>query len=460
MARLLLVFGFIFLLTTNIAKAQPCNGAPAAGIIYNGTTLNYCLSNQHALWFYVAGFTQNAGITLQWEMSPLGSVAWTAIPGATTDTLNGAGLLYAGGLLRVAVTCSTATSYTPLFTIPPPGTNCQDSVWPGDVNYDLVVNNMDALDLALDYGNQGYTRSGASNAWSAQFSKDWWPYLITTGVNDKNSDCNGDGIVDINDTLAIYNNYGLVHLKQAPHSPQLKTTTDPDLYFDFTGVSIVAGSTISVPIKLGNATYPMNGIYGLAASIKLDGITLSAPMTVSYNTSWLGNAAGTLRFGKAVNNNQLDWAYARTDKQNISGDGTIANVTFTIPAASTGQGILYFDNVKMINSTGAPITAYNVVDDTLNIIPLGISNTIFGGANMSVVPNPSATSAKIQFSLSRAELVKVEVINVVGERVWRTTAAAGAGAQSLDLPTSLAPGVYMIKVSSTSSSAAVKWIKE
>ena len=79
---------------------------------------------------------------------------------------------------------------------------------------------------------------------------------------------------------------------------------------------------------------------------------------------------------------------------------------------------------------------------------------------MSVVPNPSATSAKIQFSLSRAELVKVEVINVVGERVWRTTAAAGAGAQSLDLPTSLAPGVYMIKVSSTSSSAAVKWIKE
>src|SRR5690606_11690462 len=86
-----------------------------------------------------------------------------------------------------------------------------DSVWPGDVNYDLIADNYDVLDLALAYGQAGPTRPGASNNWVGQDMAPWG-ILQVSAQDMKHADCNGDGTVDANDTTAISLNYGQTHL--------------------------------------------------------------------------------------------------------------------------------------------------------------------------------------------------------------------------------------------------------
>jgi hypothetical protein len=53
---------------------------------------------------------------------------------------------------------------------------------------------------------------------------------------------------------------------------------------------------------------------------------------------------------------------ARIDKQNRTGSGSIATLTFMIPAGSEGQVMrLYFDEVKLVNNGGTEIHDYKHV---------------------------------------------------------------------------------------------------
>lgn len=197
-----------------------------------------------------------------------------------------------------------------------------DTVWAGDANADYIVNNYDPLAVAVAYNKTGPLRPGASTVWQAQYCPNWTD-TFANGVNIKHADCNGDGIVDTTDLAAINANFGDFHVKPGIKA---KTTGVPDLYFDITGINFNPGATVAVPIKLGSAANMMNNIYGLASDIAVGGITLTSPLSITYPTSWIGNASNTLHFNHFAtgNNNGTNWAYSRTDHQNVSGQGTIA----------------------------------------------------------------------------------------------------------------------------------------
>jgi hypothetical protein len=330
-------------------------------------------------------------------------------------------------------------------------------VWPGDVNNDHYANNNDVLDLALAYGQTGTVRTGASNIWINQPSTDWG-IAQTNGEDMKHADCNGDGTVDNNDQDAITLNYGMYHPKGA-HVPQAKSTSLPDLYFDLTGILFTAGTTASVPIKLGTNALPMNNILGLAAKIKVENVTLDNPPTIINTTSWIGNSSNTMNFYKGVNNNQTDWALARTDHNNVSGDGTIATLVMDIPTGATGDAILYFDDVKIINSLGQEVTDYNVVDDTATIIPVTITNSNKADNKITIVPNPSANNAELQLSLSNATDLQINITDMMGKLVWSNTVHASNGSSYIVLPAHLTAGIYSIQVKGITVSA-LKWIKQ
>lgn len=317
-----------------------------------------------------------------------------------------------------------------------------DSVWPGDVNWDMTADNNDALDLALAYGSTGLVRSGG-NSWTGQWGATWMSNQAS-GVNMKHADCNGDGTVDANDTTAIALNYGQTHLK-GEHVPQAKSAANPDLYFDLTGINFVAGTTVNIPIKLGTGTIPMNNILGIAADINVSGITLNNAPTIAATTSWMGTTANLLNFTKGVSANQTDWTLARIDQTNVSGNGTIATLTMNIPTGTAGQdAILYFSNVKIIDNNGTTITNYNVVDDTA-AITLSLPAAASALQYALVAPNPAQGNASLHISLVEATDINISISDVTGREVAQLSAKAVKGEQQIALPISqLSAGIYNV----------------
>ncbi|XZF12751.1 T9SS type A sorting domain-containing protein [Chitinophagaceae bacterium MMS25-I14] len=338
-----------------------------------------------------------------------------------------------------------------------------DSVWAGDANADFTVNMYDPLAVAVAYGQTGTARTGASTAWVAQYTPDWVGSFIT-GINMKHADCDGNGAVNNTDLGAITTNYGMVHYRGA-HSPQQKNTSVPDLYFDLTGVALKRGTTVTIPVKLGTSALPMGNMYGLATHINVDGINLTTAPTVSYPSGWLGNSSNTLNFTKATSSQDVEWAYARTDHQNIAGNGTIANITFAIPAnAPVGQMLHFsFADSRIIDKYGNIITAYNEVNDSAAILSgTSVGTVVNNLTQAAIVPNPSEGNVELQLSFAQSSDVSVNITDISGKVIWSQQKSFPAGAQYLQLPVAnLSAGIYLVQVHdvATLQKQVLKWVK-
>jgi len=342
--------------------------------------------------------------------------------------------------------------------------NPNDSVWAGDANNDYTANMYDPLAIAVAYGQTGPVRTGASTAWTAQYCANWPNNFLPAYVNMKHADCNGDGVVDSNDLAAVSANYGLTHPKgNAPVAN--KVTGVPDLYFDLSGQVLRPGVTISIPIKFGSAALPMNNIYGLATGVELIGpINLVAAPAITYSQSWIGSTSNTLKFIKDIDNNHVDWAYARKDQSNASGNGTIATLNFTVPGPLyTGQQMkFHFANPQVIDKEGNIITAYNALDDSLTVT-LGVENAASAIQYAEIVPNPSKSQAELQMFVAQAGNINIKITDLLGRTAWQQTIGLGTGNQNIVLPnTNIIPGMYMIRLHGEGwqYSKTLKWIKE
>jgi hypothetical protein len=378
---------------------------------------------------YCAGYsTSTSGVAT--------SGAWQTTPGGSLD-----------GLLTVF---SDA--------LPPPPAST-DSVWAGDANSDLIADVSDPLAVAVAYGISGATRPSATITWQAEYCADWVD-TFTNGVNMKHADCNGDGTVDTFDLNAITVNFGLTHLRGGPKE---KTTGVPDLYFDVTGIAFTPGTSVSVPIKLGTFASPINDFYGLATTINIGGIALAAPATISYASSWPGNSGNTIRFARNAGNEELAWAYARRDHQEISGEGILAHLNFTVPSlAIAGNTISFsFGNTLIIDKDMNPLSGYNVLD-TVGIIPgLSVGGPVSELLSAAVLPNPSLNEATLRLETAKGLMVKISIVDAVGRIVEEREIKAAKGITNILLPVaSLSSGIYLIKISDDSACQTLKWIRE
>jgi hypothetical protein len=206
----------------------------------------------------------------------------------------------------------------------------------------------------------------------------------------------------------------------------------------------------------------MNNILGIAANIHVNGVTLTTAPAIAANTSWMGTTANLLNFTKGVNANQTDWTLARTDHNNVSGDGTIATLTIDIPAGTAGQDVvLYFDDVKIIDNNGNAIPNVNIVDDTASIVPLNVNAAITNIQYVAVVPNPSGAQATLQVSLAEANSIDISITDVTGRNIWNKKASASTR-HNISLPADVAAGIYTIQIKTTTNGTAqsLKWVKK
>lgn len=326
--------------------------------------------------------------------------------------------------------------------------NCQD-VWPGDTNSDGIVDNTDVLELGLHFAQTGPPRSTTNNNWQSYFSNNWTG-TISNGKNLNHSDCNGDGTIDSNDTLAIFNNYGLMHA----FKPTGPTSVNPQLNIVPDQNVVAKGNWGTASVFLGEASAPIAGINGLAFTVTFDQNIIDAnSFYIEYPVSFINSGNQNLDFSKPdFTNGKLYTATTHTITNNVSGNGKIAVLHYKIKSTLATDEVLNISiiNAKQSNASGVltPLTA-----GTATVVAIGASvgmDEFSTGSTIALYPNPANASATVQ---SSTMLQKIEVLSLTGQVVSSETIS---GTQhQLDL-VGIANGVYFVNIYSADQKIARK----
>lgn len=331
--------------------------------------------------------------------------------------------------------------------------NCNpDSVWAGDANADFTCDNYDILNIGIANGQTGAVRAGATTNWQAEWCANWTNNFISN-INQKHADCNGDGVVDASDLAAVTANYGLVHVKTG-NVGQYKTAGLPDLYCDMTNVQAHKGSTVTIPVMLGTSGSVIDDFYGISATVELLNAQTSAPISISKNTSWIGNASNSFEFEKSLATNKAAFTFVRNDQTNLMAQhGQIGEITFPIDASSINgsEVTVQFSDIKIIKNSGEEINDFNVLADKLTILaPLAVSD-IEKGFTATVYPNPTKSNMTIVLNIDKTQSYEIALYDVVGRLIDNNifNGQLNAGEHNLELDlTGKSIGQYQLEITS------------
>lgn len=321
-------------------------------------------------------------------------------------------------------------------------------VWPGDADNDLIADIFDVLPIGVYYGNTGTARAGATLNWEGQWSQNWGPKQVS-GDDIKHADCNGDGVIDGNDTTAILLNYNLTHAKSGGIG--LAGANDPDLYVDIIPDTVGTSAPLSIPIKLGTPSVPADSVYGIVLRMSYDPkkIDSLAGVTVDYSNSWLGTEGVDMITldTNFYDNGQIDVGLVRTDGQMISnafGEVLTLNVITidNLSGKSANYGSLIFDFIDAkiidINEADRP---FNQLIDSVVIKDITTGITIAENNHMVIAPNP--TSGKFSISANHS-IENVQIYNTLGQAI--DFVSNNNGKQRIIDLTQNEKGIYMVKV--------------
>ena len=69
-------------------------------------------------------------------------------------------------------------------------------VWPGDINNNGTVNNVDLLYWGIAQGSAGLPRDEEGTDWGAYSIDDLWGQTFSNGLDYAYADCDGNGFVE------------------------------------------------------------------------------------------------------------------------------------------------------------------------------------------------------------------------------------------------------------------------
>ncbi len=335
--------------------------------------------------------------------------------------------------------CTNSTSYSVIVTVNTP------AVWPGDANNDSLVNNVDLLSIGLHYSETGTPRANIDNTWQANIATNWGT-LQTNGQDVKHADCNGDGTVDSNDTLAINLNFNLTHTI-APPAVYSQERATSDMYFVINNSAYNAGDWVYVELWLGSQTTPISDFYGIAFNINYEAsLVQTGTEAITYGNSWLGTPGTdvlTITKADALANTAYG-AVTRIDHTGKSGYGKIADFKFQVKNALTAEDTMHFSisNYMAIDSAGTAQTL-STGTDSISVSPLGTGiRTSMDALTISIAPNPFTSTTTITMN-SEIKNSTVKIVDVLGKEV-KTISFSG---KKLVLEKGeLHTGIYSVKI--------------
>lgn len=330
-----------------------------------------------------------------------------------------------------------------------------DYVWPGDINYDGVVNMDDLMILGVTAGATGQARVDQSIGWYPHYVTNWADTVVT-GVNYKHADTDGNGIVDIHDTLAIITNYGLTRdldsRRYVSSLPTKSARSGIDLFIIPEEVMLIDALNVEIPLYLGEAATPVSGFYGMRFSIATDpSLVLAETKMIDFTGSWLGTLNSDLWSIQKIfaDEGVTDLGLTLNNHQPVSGFGQIGTIKFSLAQPLQPGEVLnldiHFDNLMAYEYDLTPIelstgTFQIVLDNNLT----GMDDQIYGD-RIYVFPNPVAAGQPV-FIYNNKAVSSIEIFTITGLLV---------GSEKIDSNTQqfTAPvekGIYLLRIHTTS----------
>ena len=349
-------------------------------------------------------------------VNPDGSITYTPGPGACLEE---DAFTYA---ICNDTGCDTATVY---IWLDAPLSACR-GVWPGDVNNDGKVNQIDHWAIGLGYGQTGPVRPNASLDWVAQPMVNWGSTItFIYQFNSKYADCNGNGQVNSDDVYAINLNWGLTH-GFAPENldfpdKNVAATLQPAGYSD-------------VSLSLGSAQQPLVDAYGLAFEVRFDPQTV-ASLQFDAAESWLGLEGEDMivlqkwdeNTGKGV------VSMVRTDHSPVTDFGVVGKLRLEcLEANCTGLSVR---NIQLLQADGG---AFDIGPE------VELENQVSGqlealSRQVSVFPNPARELLRIELP----EAAPAALFSTDGSQAWAGRLQQGLNEIGVN---GLPSGVYVLKV--------------
>ncbi|MBC8046366.1 MAG: T9SS type A sorting domain-containing protein [Fimbriimonadaceae bacterium] len=273
--------------------------------------------------------------------------------------------------------------------------NC---TWPGDANNDSIANMDDLLTLGITYSSIGPERTSADNFWYAH-TADVWTDTLADGTNYKYADCNGDGIINDDDTLAISLNYGLEH-----EIYSFKTTGgSPEIYLLPPSDTLPLG-LVEIPVMLGDDIDPVE-LYGIKFSITWsdDEVIDSTTLEMNFDDCWIGTSDELLTMQKLFPEiKTLDAGITRTDHTNVEDGGQIGTLQIVVIDNIAGklfretaddEVTISINNIRVIKNNEEEIIVSGS-DYTFHLLT-SINNNATEN-NFIIYPNPASEFIYLQ----------------------------------------------------------------
>lgn len=322
-----------------------------------------------------------------------------------------------------------------------------DSVWPGDADHNGIDDNNDLLPIGLGYGLTGLTRPDQSIVWSAHYAQNWGMQFLN-GTNGKHADCNGDGVIDANDTTAILLNFGFMHSKNGGAAEPWRSGI-PGITLKYSTDTVAAGDTLTVSLILGDSSTTVSNLYGLAFTYHFDPIVVdSTTARFGFIPSFMGNDINSISIHKDFKTDgTVKAAITGINHLGRNGYGEIAKFISTITTGNiNGKDLSYYQNVSYISDI-------NAIDRDGNPVPLNTgtsTNEVSYDANVGIhdmdyvrlliYPNPVKDAFTIQ---AATQLLGTDyTLTDITGRVILTGKLAGE--QTHVAISELASGIYML----------------
>ncbi len=242
-------------------------------------------------------------------------------------------------------------------------------VWPGDINNNGIVNNIDVLYWAVAKEATGDGRLSPSTNWTGQdLPANLWDKNFPDGLNYAFADCDGDGDVDDDDKDIIEENFGLVHGEvTADEYATGDTESDPILSLSTENPVIEPGGTLEVDLSLGMETDSITDFYGIA-------------FTVVYDPEVVSNRGNAFRL------NILDDTW-------MSGQGDDKVIQFVNNDRNLGVAQVAIVRKNGVSVSGfGPVGTFSIVMQDIVLFSSTVSNTDIRMVNFSLLDSPVAPS--------------------------------------------------------------------
>lgn len=396
---------------------------------FHTDTIFICLGDTVNLSPSIIGRQPTTPMTYTWSVGTFDSVLQVFAPGTYQVDVKDT---FGGDLLTRESSASVVVAYAPY------------CVWPGDADNDGVANNFDVLAVGLAYGSTGAARSDQGIDWSGKQASPWGDTTALGGLDVVYANTNGDGVVDVDDTLAISQNYNLAHLKGNGSNHGLP------LYMVTPTTIAQVSDTVSIYVMLGRDTLLADSVYGIAFSITYDNTLVdSGSAHFVIDSTWLGNPNVDL-FSMQKDlflEGQIDMGISRNDHMNRTGYGQIARLDIImiddiIDKREIKDTLrLKIEHVRLIAADGReiPVDADQELEISISQITDGIL-PLLPEESVKIYPNP--TKNHINIEVGTTEGLSIYVYDLQGKQLFLFENVKGK--KQIDL-SSLNAGMYLLQ---------------